>query len=32
MEAEKKYETVTLHNGVKMPSLGFGCAFGNWTD
>ena len=24
--------THTLSNGVEMPSLGFGCAFGNWTD
>lgn len=21
-----------LHNGVRIPKLGFGCAFGNWTD
>lgn len=24
--------TVTLPNGVEMPALGFGCAFGNWTN
>jgi len=24
--------TLQLANGVKMPVLGFGCAFGNWTD
>jgi len=24
--------TIQLANGVKMPVLGFGCAFGNWTD
>jgi len=23
---------VALTNGVSMPKLGFGCAFGNWTD
>jgi diketogulonate reductase-like aldo/keto reductase len=24
--------TLTLHNGLEMPALGFGCAFGNWAD
>ena len=24
--------TVKLANGVEMPSFGFGCAFGNWSD
>jgi diketogulonate reductase-like aldo/keto reductase len=24
-------EHITLHNGVAMPTLAFGCAFGNWT-
>jgi len=24
-------ETITLANGKKMPAIGFGCAFGNWT-
>jgi len=24
--------TLQLANGVQMPALGFGCAFGNWTD
>ncbi len=24
--------SVTLHNGVAMPSIAFGCAFGNWVD
>ncbi|EIC20918.1 aldo/keto reductase family protein [Thiorhodovibrio frisius] len=23
--------TITLHNGVAMPSLAFGCAFGDWV-
>lgn len=23
---------MTLANGVRMPKIGFGCAFGNWTD
>jgi diketogulonate reductase-like aldo/keto reductase len=23
--------TVTLHNGVRMPTLAFGCAFGDWV-
>jgi diketogulonate reductase-like aldo/keto reductase len=23
---------ITLHNKVEMPLMGFGCAFGNWTD
>jgi len=32
--AESKAAPVTLQlaNGVQMPALGFGCAFGNWTD
>lgn len=30
--SEDNLEVVTLANGVTMPSLGFGCAFGNWTD
>lgn len=25
-------ENTTLSNGVEMPTLAFGCAFGNWTD
>lgn len=25
-------ETLKLANGIEIPSLGFGCAFGNWTD
>jgi len=25
-------EALQLANGVRMPALGFGCAFGNWTD
>lgn len=28
----KSLSTVRLNNGVTMPSIGFGCAFGNWTD
>jgi diketogulonate reductase-like aldo/keto reductase len=24
-------QTVTLHNGVTMPTLAFGCAFGDWV-
>lgn len=23
---------ITLNNGVDIPAVGFGCAFGNWTD
>lgn len=29
---EQRLRTVTLSNGTEMPSLGFGSAFGNWTD
>lgn len=33
MAAESKtQEHVKFHNGVEMPVLGFGCAFGNWND
>jgi|EP01033_Poteriospumella_lacustris_P009367 diketogulonate reductase-like aldo/keto reductase len=31
MSSDSK-ETVVLSNGVALPALGFGCAFGNWTD
>ncbi len=24
-------QTLTLHNGLPIPAVGFGCAFGNWT-
>lgn len=26
------HDSVTLSNGVTMPSIAFGCAFGNWVD
>lgn len=25
-------QTFTLPNGIKIPQIGFGCAFGNWSD
>ncbi len=25
-------QNITLSNGVEVPALGFGCAFGNWTE
>jgi len=27
-----KVDSVALHNGVLIPAIGYGCAFGNWTD
>ena len=24
-------QTITLHNGIEMPTLAFGCAFGDWV-
>lgn len=27
----RNFRTVTLNNGVIMPTLGFGCAFGDWV-
>jgi diketogulonate reductase-like aldo/keto reductase len=30
-DAATDLRVVTLHNGVTMPTLGFGCAFGDWV-
>eukprot|EP01062_Namystynia_karyoxenos_P074046 TRINITY_DN70872_c0_g1_i1.p1 TRINITY_DN70872_c0_g1~~TRINITY_DN70872_c0_g1_i1.p1 ORF type:complete len:357 (+),score=129.12 TRINITY_DN70872_c0_g1_i1:104-1072(+) len=30
--AAPKVDCMRLSNGVEIPSLGYGCAFGNWTD
>jgi diketogulonate reductase-like aldo/keto reductase len=30
-QAANDLRTVTLHNGVAMPTLAFGCAFGDWV-
>jgi diketogulonate reductase-like aldo/keto reductase len=32
MDGSKNEAVVQLANGVNMPTLGFGCAFGNWSD
>ena len=32
MKPLKVDKTLTLSNGLKMPSIAFGCAFGNWTN
>lgn len=31
-ESKQSTPTFQLANGVTIPALGFGCAFGNWTD
>lgn len=31
MAPEDDMETVALANGVRLPRIGFGCAFGDWT-
>jgi diketogulonate reductase-like aldo/keto reductase len=28
----KRIQNVSLNNGVSIPAVGFGCAFGNWTN
>ena len=30
-DATDSLREVTLHNGVNMPTLAFGCAFGDWV-
>ena len=32
MALENIEKEIVLHNGISMPRIGFGCAFGNWTD
>lgn len=31
-KVDLQLQSVTLSNGVVCPSIGFGCAFGNWSD